>query len=96
MEFLDLTEVQLEVEVEVADQTPQPGPSQPSAAPSSTSRPHMLAPALSANHHLSAVIQRDSTMQASMMACLNAAKAVSFILLLPLIQHYAKIFYKPE
>ncbi len=56
--ILDYTDVQLEVEVS------GPGPSTSAAPPQPpTAAPHMLAPALTTNNHLSSLLLKDPTLQ---------------------------------
>ncbi len=55
--ILDYTDVQLEVEVA------GPEPSTSAAPPPSAAAPHMLAPALTSNNHLSSLLLKDPTLQ---------------------------------
>jgi hypothetical protein len=56
--ILDYTDVQLEVEVAGPEPSTSAAPPPPSAA-----APHMLAPALTSNNHLSSLLLKDPTLQ---------------------------------
>jgi len=72
MEYIDDMGVQLAVEVA---EDVRPEAVEATAAAAADQETHMLAPALYNNHHLSSVLQADPTLQASMQACLSAAKS---------------------
>jgi hypothetical protein len=56
--ILDYTDVQLEVEVSGPEPSTSAAPPQPP-----TAAPHMLAPALTTNNHLSSLLLKDPTLQ---------------------------------
>jgi hypothetical protein len=72
MDYTDEMGVQLAVEV-IEDIPPEAV--EATAAATAEQKTHMLAPALYSNHHLSSVLQVEPTLQASMLACLSAAKS---------------------